>query len=212
MDNHKKYTPEDREDFPPFDQFSGGASVFQVPDGYFEQASNHIMDLIEEDELLTQEAPMLSSIPKQNIFVVPAEYWEQLIQSLRSKLDQADNPFLSLNRWKDSINIKYIGYGVAAAVTLLLLGVWVRYGQSVTNEPASTGIEVALASVPTEELMWEINDHEFSDTDKIARLLAREGIEEAQIGYIPEAWLSKDEIDLFLDDLEVSDIQEEWFE
>ncbi len=212
MDKHPKYTPEDREDFSFLNQFSRETSVFQVPDEYFEQSGNHIMDLIEEEELLAQEAPRLSSIPKHNIFAVPAEYWQQLTHSLRPKLEQTDNPFISLNRWKDFVNMKYVGYGIAAAVTLLLLGVWVRYGQLSTPDPANIGIEVALASIPTEELMWEINDHEFSDTDEIARLLVREGIDEDQIGYIPEEWLSKNEMDMFLDDLEVSDINDEWFE
>ncbi len=92
------------------------------------------------------------------------------------------------------------------------MGVWYRTveQQEIFSQPEA--LEVSLAGIPTETLMKEINGKTFSDIDNMAKMLKREGIEDIHLGYLPQEWLSNEESELLLEDLDVSDIKEEWFQ
>ena len=99
-------------------------SFNKIPDDYFKNLKNKIIDNVKGlDDNLASEAPILSSIAKDNIYRVPDKYFDQNQAKLLSKVSPK---VISLKNM--------IPLGVAATV-LILLGIMIF-------NPSSDNIEI----------------------------------------------------------------------
>ena len=190
--------------------------VFQVPESYFEDLNGKLKDRIEDDEI-QQITDGWGEKEKKTLFETPEGYLEQLPDKIRKRvLDLPSN----LNPSASSRGRRWLRHGtwasIAAAVVLLfLLGYWL-------NEPKSGKSDIPLVEISAEQQLQQSLEQASGD-----ELLAAIDVEDYSLDMIIEAMdeddlaalpgtyeleLTEDEISDLLDDVEISDFEEDLFE
>lgn len=137
-------------------------TLYNVPHGYFNNLAGNILQKIKSKNNTVQEeleeiAPLLSTIPKTNVFTVPARYFETLAP-VQTKLSEQPVKVISIGtkarRW--------IAYAAAACIAAFMFGGGYYYMQG--KAPANTSaIHTEIAGVNIEQAISQLSDSDIDD-------------------------------------------------
>lgn len=102
-------------------QLGSDKQVYEVPDGYFNNLASNIFNKIKAannnvQQELEELAPLLSKLPKTNVYSVPAEYFENLVPQTESQ----KQPVKVVSIGKKTR--RWIAYTAAACIAALMFG------------------------------------------------------------------------------------------
>lgn len=135
-------------------------AMFEVPPhGYFDNLAGNIMSRIRQEinpasdvySELEEVAPLLNKISKNNIYHVPAEYFERIMPAVNEPLQQ-EAKVVSMNA---AGNVKrWISYAAAAAVMMFISTTSFLYVNHRMKHAAHTlTVEQRLATLKDEEIL-----------------------------------------------------------
>lgn len=135
--------------------------IFEVPpSGYFDSLAGDIMSRIRQEinpssdvySELEEVAPWLNKISKDNIYHVPAEYFERIMPLVNKPLQQQEAKVVSMNA---AGNVKrWISYAAAAAVMMFISTTSFLYVNHRMKHAAHTlTVEQRLATLKDEEIL-----------------------------------------------------------
>jgi len=206
MDQYNRQQDDALNETPHLRNLKDKQSVFQVPENYFDTQSQALHSLLEDQMYLEQEAPILAKISKKNVFQVPAGYWENFTTEIQENVKPRSRTIIK------TLNTRFSswGYSIAAAILVLLLGIWVIPFIRHTDPASQMDLETSLASIPTEALWDEVASIGHQDTRQIVLALQSEGIEPSQIGYLPDDWLTEQEAEKIFEEWDLSEWEENY--
>lgn len=130
-------------------------SIWQVPQGYFDDFSNKVLETAEEKAI----APLLYSLEKRD-YEVPENYFETLPARILAKAQgNSTGKVIQFNsNWLSQV--RNYGMAVAASVAIILGGIWLM-----PQEPVIQEIEVVpnFSHISTEELQEAIEAEDIDD-------------------------------------------------
>ncbi|UAY52356.1 hypothetical protein [Ferruginibacter albus] len=128
-----------------------------VPEGYFDDLSNQILNRIKQqnessDEEIKSLSPLLHSIKGEQVFRVPANYFQSLPDIVLAKTKPQPAKVISMHKRNS-----FIRYAAAAVITgALAVGVYKFTGSN------HTGVQLASLD-PTVETGIKMNQQQFDD-------------------------------------------------
>ena len=133
--------------------------LYNVPDGYFSNLSGNILQKINEKNSSVQQeleelSPLLSSIPKTNVFTVPEKYFEGL--TVQHKVNKQPAKVISIG----TKTRKWFAYAAAACVAALMFGGGYYYMQSKSNTNNTSAANTQIAAVNVEQAVLQLSDSE----------------------------------------------------
>ena len=194
-------------------EFPKKGNIFQVPDGFFEAHREELFATIEEEQLRA-EAPLLFGIPKKEFFTVPEGFFRDFPASLQKGLrtEETRNLRPGIANSRPKLIFSRLGYSIAAAIAILLVGIWLIQTPSQDSLPKET-YNMVLTEIPTEVLL-EAVPSDISSTSFLAEAFSQNGIEEIP-GEILSGWDWEEEEEIeILENLDLSefDLEEEWLQ
>lgn len=109
-----------------------------VPDGYFESLAGNILNKIKNNPVnevqqeLQELSPLLSGIPKTNVYSVPVNYFNELKPSVEKAEEQEESTkVIQLGNHTR----KWINYAAAACIGAVLFGGGYLFFNKKTNQP-----------------------------------------------------------------------------
>ena len=188
--------------------------VFQVPESYFDNFSNKLQDKIQDDEI-QQIAESFGDKRKETLFETPPGYFEQLPDIIRQRILELPSAKKSGGHHAGRRRFSPLLWGsIAATIALLFaLGYWmnslsrVNSDMPLTESAVELQLEQSLQRATAEELLAAIDVEDYS-LDMII-----EAMDEEDLAALPgtyELELSEDEILDFLEEVEITDFDEEF--
>ena len=144
-----------------FQELSGLEKMpYSVPDGYFNTLAKSVLEKIKADtneavqEELEEIAPLLSKMPKTNVYSVPVGYFNQL-----NPLKKGDTPARVISIGSKAR--KWVSYAAAACVAALLLGGAYLYfsNPQILNAP----LQKPTARIDVQKSLSELSDTEIAN-------------------------------------------------
>jgi hypothetical protein len=115
-----------------------------VPEGYFDNLADHIMHKIRATEatnIIEELPPILASVSRENVHHVPAGYFDSLAQQITLKVAKPRARVISI-----AVFSGFARYAAAAVITGILgLGLFSR----LNNKPENYNMEPILANAET---------------------------------------------------------------
>ena len=146
-----------------FQEFSGlEKTPYSVPEGYFSNLAENILEKIKADtgkgvqEELEEIAPILSKMPKTNVYAVPAGYFTGL-DPVKITTPKTSARIISIgNRGR-----KWANYAVAACVAAILFGGAYLYFSG--SGPGNPPVVSTTAAVNVQKELSELTDTEIAN-------------------------------------------------
>jgi hypothetical protein len=134
-------------------------TLLHVPDGYFNNLAENILGKIKaKNDNVQQEleelAPLLSQLPKTNVYTVPAEYFETLIPKIVEEKKEAPAQVISIGRKSR----RWLNYAAAACIAALLFGGGYYYVGKNTNPHSSSSNGTIYANINVEKAISGLSD------------------------------------------------------
>ncbi|HEY2726703.1 MAG TPA: hypothetical protein VGI61_05990, partial [Parafilimonas sp.] len=137
--------------------------LYSVPDGYFNNLAENVLEKIKvQNNSVQQEleelSPLLSKIPKTNVYTVPAEYLESFTVA----------PFKRETQPAKIISIKrkprrWIAYAAAACIAALLFGGGYYYMQGNTFNNNNSTAQSSVADPKVQQGIAQLSDAEIDN-------------------------------------------------
>lgn len=141
-------------------QFVVNRQTYEAPEGYFDNLAASILQNIKAKNNVHQEleelSPLLSEIPKTNVYTVPDLYFESLIQVPAQEIQPAK--VISIKNKPR----RWIAYAAAACIAVLMFGGGYYYMQDNTfnNNSSSSTVQNQLAGVKVKQAISQLSDAE----------------------------------------------------
>lgn len=141
---------------------SSNKQTYQVPDGYFNNLASNILDKIKIannniQQELEELSPLLSKLPKTNIYTVPAGYFENLIPQTVQEVQPAKVISFS-NKAR-----KWFTYAVAACIAALMFGGGYFYLNGNKTLTGKTAIDVSqYKDIKVDQAISQLSDDEIN--------------------------------------------------
>lgn len=172
-----------------------GKEPFEPPEGYFDQLSASMQDKF-DDELVLAEAPNLAKAGKENIWLVPRNYFEELPGKVIARLQGGGRVRSMFGR--------RLAWAAAAAV-VLILAIWL--GMRPGNK--AEGMQLAdLEEIPKEELYEALDAAGVDSYDLMAVISQDEELVSQFENELEESLIESLEEDEILEELELGDLEE----
>ncbi len=130
--------------------------AFNVPNGYFENFPNLLMDNL-------KNSAFIDNLPKNVPQITPNEYFENFYATLSPKINEL-KPKTHLK-----VSYKRFGYRIAMAASMTLI---FSIGFLMMNQAKKSTVEQELAKISTEEINQYIDDN----SGEFAVLLSKENV------------------------------------
>ncbi len=137
--------------------------VFAVPDGYFDEFANNIIERIkaEKKDDVRQEmeeiAPLLNTISKENVYSLPAKYFDELVPLSHAGKNEPSAKIISIG----SKSRRWINYAAAACIGAVLFGGGYFFISGDNTKPVQTTQPVAAAAkADIQQQLADISDSE----------------------------------------------------
>ncbi len=133
--------------------------LFNVPNGYFNDLSHNILQKINNNnnnvrQELEELSPLLSSIPKTNVYTVPENYFETL--AVKHKLNKQPAKVISIG----SKTRQWFTYAVAACIAAVMFGGGYYYMQTKSDANNTSTASTKIAAVNVEQAVLQLSDFE----------------------------------------------------
>lgn len=142
-------------------------NVFAVPEGYFNNFADGVLKKIRSaqqnpvQQELEEISPLLSSVPKVNVFTVPDNYFEQLdpLSEVEGEIKPAK--VVSLG----SRTRRWINYAAAACISAVLFGGgYIYFSKEKVSEAAISDSSIAaLSKINVQEAISGLSDSEIEN-------------------------------------------------
>ena len=171
---------------------------FQVPEGYFEQNPQALIEIIKAEESAKKIAKLAG---RKTSMPVPEGYFESLPAAILSNVNSTrEVKIISIQRsstWKQLLQV------AAAVAALVIIGLPLLKQQTIKQD----SVEVALHKVSDEDLSAYVADHSASfNEDEIAAQVSDSKLEQAA-GKINAEGLGEEESLIDVSQIDVNDIQ-----
>ncbi len=175
--------------------------LYNVPDGYFNNLAENILQNIKaKNNSIQQEleelSPLLSKIPKTNVYTIPAEYFESLTATPKQEVQPAK--VISIK----SKPRKWIAYAAAACIAALMFGGGYYYmqGNISNNNNNISPAQNQIADVKVKRAISQLSDAEidnYLNNDSSEVYTPQNDVEDINIKSLLEN-MSDEEIDNYL--------------
>lgn len=134
--------------------------LYSVPDGYFNNLSGNIFKKIKEknnnvQQELEELSPLLSSIPKTNVYTVPEKYFESIV--IQPKIDKQPAKVISIG----TKTRKWFSYAAAACIAALMFGGYYYMQNNSTENNTASHNQIAGANI--EQALLQLSDSEIDN-------------------------------------------------
>jgi hypothetical protein len=137
-------------------------NLYNIPDGYFNNLAENILENIKAKNNSVQEeleelSPLLSKIPKSNVYTVPAEYFESFnaipVQEIKSA------KIVSIK----SRPRRWIAYAAAACIAALMFGSGYYYMRGNNFNNNNSTAQSPVADTKVKQAISQLSDTEIDD-------------------------------------------------
>jgi len=174
--------------------------LYSVPAGYFNNLAENILENIKAKNNSVQQeleelSPLLSKIPKTNVYTIPAEYFESFIAAPKQEVQPAK--IISIKRKPH----RWIAYAAAACIAALMFGGGYYYMQdNISNNSSTSTAQNPIADVKVKQAIAQLSDAEidnYLNNDSSEVYTPQNDVEDINIKSLLEN-MSDEEIDNYL--------------
>jgi hypothetical protein len=134
-------------------------ALYSVPQGYFNHLAENILEKIKakKDNIqqeLEEFAPLLSQLPKTNVYTVSAEYFETLTPKPITEKEEAPAKVISIGRKTRN----WFNYAAAACIAALMFGGGYYYLNENKNLQNNSSNGAIYANINVEQAISQLSD------------------------------------------------------
>jgi hypothetical protein len=134
-------------------------TLLHVPDGYFNNLAENILGKIKaKNDNVQQEleelAPLLSQLPKTNVYSAPAGYFETLAPKPVAEKEEQPAKVISIRRKTR----RWFNYAAAACIAALMFGGGYYYLNENKNPQSSSSNGAIYANINVEQAISQLSD------------------------------------------------------
>jgi hypothetical protein len=137
--------------------------LYNVPDGYFNNLAENILENIKTKNNSVQQeleelSPLLSKIPKINVYTIPAEYFESFIAVPQQEVQPAK--VISIKRKPH----RWIAYAAAACIAAFMFGGGYYYMQgNISNNNSVSTAQSQISDLKVQQGLAQLSDAEIDN-------------------------------------------------
>ncbi|MEP6467023.1 MAG: hypothetical protein ABJB05_11995 [Parafilimonas sp.] len=137
--------------------------LFAIPEGYFDNLASNILKKVKQpvsgsvQQELNELSPYLSKIPKENVYSIPANYFDELkpLTTSEHKEVKQETKIISMG----STTRKWLNYAVAACITAFAF----TGGYFLLSKKSASGKNSVLATTDVQKQISVLSDDEITN-------------------------------------------------
>lgn len=136
---------------------NAAGAVYHVPDGYFNNLPDNILKKVKANDVqqeLEELAPLLSQLPRTNVYSVPAGYFEALAPKPVAEKEEQPAKVISIG----SKTRRWLNYAAAACIAALMFGGGYYYLNENKNTQNSSSNGAIYANINVEQAISQLSD------------------------------------------------------